>query len=49
MADNMGQQFVIPNQPGASGRIGAEQAARAEPDGLIANNNTSYRTAAGRK
>jgi tripartite-type tricarboxylate transporter receptor subunit TctC len=31
MTDNMGQQFVIPNQPGASGRIGAEQVARASP------------------
>jgi len=33
MADNIGQQIVILNQPGASGSIGAEQVARAEPDG----------------
>ncbi|MBV8923626.1 Bug family tripartite tricarboxylate transporter substrate binding protein [Bradyrhizobium sp.] len=33
MADNMGQQIVILNQPGASGLIGAEQVARAQPDG----------------
>jgi tripartite-type tricarboxylate transporter receptor subunit TctC len=33
MADDMGQQIVIINQPGASGLIGAEQVARAEPDG----------------
>jgi tripartite-type tricarboxylate transporter receptor subunit TctC len=33
MSDNMGQQIVIINQPGASGLIGAEQVARAEPDG----------------
>src|SRR5437773_7203409 len=33
MADNVGQQFVIMNQPGASGLIGAEQVARAEPVG----------------
>lgn len=33
MADNMGQQIVILNQPGASGLIGAGQVARAEPDG----------------
>src|SRR5438045_1983560 len=87
MADSMGQQFVSLTQAGASGLIGAEQVARAEPDGytiggfndsimtmvpnlqsrmrwdilkdfepvslvatvewgLIANNNTSYQTAA---
>ncbi len=33
MADNMRQQIVILNLPGASGLIGAEQVARAEPDG----------------
>lgn len=33
MAGNMGQPIVILNQPGASGLIGAEQVARAEPDG----------------
>jgi len=33
MAENMGQQIVILNQPGASGLIGAEQVARADPDG----------------
>src|SRR6476660_5521924 len=33
MADNIGQQIVILNQPGASGSIGAEQVARADPDG----------------
>jgi tripartite-type tricarboxylate transporter receptor subunit TctC len=33
MADNIGQQVVILNQPGASGLIGAEAVARAEPDG----------------
>src|SRR4051794_36661861 len=33
MADNMGQQIVILNLPGASGLVGAEQVARAEPDG----------------
>jgi len=33
MAANIGQQIVILNVPGASGLIGAEQVARAEPDG----------------
>jgi tripartite-type tricarboxylate transporter receptor subunit TctC len=33
MSQNMGQQIVIMNQPGASGMIGAEQVARAAPDG----------------
>src|SRR6204780_2968719 len=33
MAENMGQQIVIINQPGASGLTGAEQLAKAEPDG----------------
>lgn len=33
MSENMGQQIVILNQPGASGMIGAEQLARATPDG----------------
>src|SRR5437762_11027385 len=32
MADNMGQHLIL-NQPGASGLIGAEQVAKAEPDG----------------
>src|ERR1700743_3842979 len=33
MAENMGQQIVIINQPGAAGLIGAEQVAKATPDG----------------
>jgi len=33
MGENMGQQFVILNQPGASGTIGAAEVARATPDG----------------
>jgi tripartite-type tricarboxylate transporter receptor subunit TctC len=33
MSENMGQQIITINQPGASGVIGAEQLARAAPDG----------------
>src|SRR5215469_10846128 len=33
MSENMGQQIVVLNQPGASGLIGAEQVAHAEADG----------------
>lgn len=33
MADDMGEQVVILNEPGAAGLIGAEQVARADPDG----------------
>ena len=33
MSQNMGQQIVIENQPGAAGLIGAERVARAAPDG----------------
>jgi tripartite-type tricarboxylate transporter receptor subunit TctC len=33
MSENMGQQIIILNQPGAAGVIGAEQVARAAPDG----------------
>jgi tripartite-type tricarboxylate transporter receptor subunit TctC len=41
MADNIGQQIVILNQPGASGSIGAEQVARAEPDGYTSAASTT--------
>ena len=45
MADSMGQQIVIINLPGASGLIGAEQVAKAEPDGYtIAGFNDSIMT-----
>jgi tripartite-type tricarboxylate transporter receptor subunit TctC len=33
MSQNMGQQFVIMNQPGAAGTIGADMVAKAAPDG----------------
>ena len=33
MSENMGQQIVIENQPGASGQIGADRVAKAAPDG----------------
>ena len=33
MSQNMGQSFVVENQPGASGLIGAERVAKAAPDG----------------
>jgi tripartite-type tricarboxylate transporter receptor subunit TctC len=33
MSESMGQQIVIINQPGAAGLIGAEQVAKADPDG----------------
>src|SRR5258708_36860975 len=33
IADNTGWTFVVDNKPGAGGNIGAEQAAKAPPDG----------------
>ncbi|HKW39241.1 MAG TPA: tripartite tricarboxylate transporter substrate binding protein [Burkholderiales bacterium] len=33
MSENMGQQIVIENQPGAAGSIGAERVKRSAPDG----------------
>jgi tripartite-type tricarboxylate transporter receptor subunit TctC len=52
MGEQLGQQFVIENRPGAGTNIGAEAAARAEPDGYtlllgdtatFATNRTLYR------
>jgi tripartite-type tricarboxylate transporter receptor subunit TctC len=33
MSDNLGQQIVVENQPGAAGLIGADHVAKATPDG----------------
>lgn len=33
MAEDLGQRFVVENQPGASGNLGSAAVARAEPDG----------------
>jgi tripartite-type tricarboxylate transporter receptor subunit TctC len=52
MGEQLGQQFVIENKPGAGTNIGADAAARAEPDGYtlllgdtatFATNRTLYR------
>jgi tripartite-type tricarboxylate transporter receptor subunit TctC len=42
LSEQLGQQFVIENKPGASGTIGAREVARAEPDGqtLLAIDNS---------
>jgi tripartite-type tricarboxylate transporter receptor subunit TctC len=45
MSENMGQQIVIENQPGAAGLIGTERVAKASPDGyLIGGFNDSIMT-----
>ena len=45
MSQNIGQQVVIENQPGAAGLIGAERVAKAAPDGYtIAGFNDSIMT-----
>ena len=45
MSPLLGQQIVIDNRPGAGGMIGAEAAARAEPDGYtIVNVQASFAT-----
>jgi tripartite-type tricarboxylate transporter receptor subunit TctC len=42
LTDQLGQQFVVENKPGATGTMGAREIARAEPDGysLLAIDNT---------
>jgi tripartite-type tricarboxylate transporter receptor subunit TctC len=45
MSENMGQQIVVENQPGAAGLIGTERVAKAPPDGyLIGGFNDSIMT-----
>ena len=45
MSENMGQQIVIENQPGAAGLIGTERVAKSAPDGyLIGGLNDSIMT-----
>src|ERR1700712_4020462 len=45
MGQNMGQSFVIENQPGAAGLIGAGTVAKAAPDGYtLAGFNDSIMT-----
>ena len=46
MGEQLGQQFVIENRPGAGTNIGAEAAARAEPDGytLLLGDTATFAT-----